>query len=140
MNPLPRTLSAVLIGVVASAALLVAPSMAAAPTAHALASSHSLTVKKGHTIRITLDTASDGGYGWVITQGRHSADFVVVSKKVVAAPHTGPTPVVGGNSRTIYTLRMTHVGYATFKAVERRSFDKTDVIDRYTLHLHIIKP
>ncbi|MCW2783910.1 MAG: hypothetical protein JWP74_427 [Marmoricola sp.] len=135
-----RSLAKVLAAVAASTALLVAPAMAAAPSAQHVAAAHNFTVKKGHTVTIKLDTATDGGFGWVITQGKHSAKFTVVSKKVVAPKQHGNPPIVGGDSTTVYKLRMTETGNATFKAVERRSFDKKAVIDRFTLHLHITKP
>ena len=102
-----------------------------------VATGSTFSVKKGHKVTITLRTATDGGYGWAIVKGKHSPKFTVLSKTVVPRKHK--PGVVGGDSNTVYVLRATATGRATFKVVERRSFDKTDVIDSYTLHLHITK-
>lgn len=142
MTSLRRILLATFLGVLTSAGVGVSPAVAVVagdPAPHAARATYapvSYTVKNGHKVTITLRTDTDGGYSWAITQGRHSPKFTVLSKKVVsqAAPGT-----VGGYSKTIYVLKVKKVGNATFQAVERRPFDKTDVINRYTLHLHITR-
>ncbi|MCZ4500910.1 MAG: hypothetical protein JWQ74_3465 [Marmoricola sp.] len=127
-SSLKRIIVLALVGALASLGLLVAPS--------ATASTHDFYVKKGHKVTITLPTAADGGYGWVITKGKNSSKFEVLSKKVVY-PKSNGTP--GGDAKTVYVLRTLAYGNATFKAVERRAFDKSDVIDSFTLKLHITK-
>lgn len=137
MSSLRRTLAAVLVGVAASTTLLVAPSTASTPvTYHQRDSGRTIHLRKGHTIRIVLRTAADGGYSWVVTRGAHSSKFTV-SSRVVSPASTGPTPVVGGYARTIFTLTATHAGTATFTAVEKRTFEPNSTIKRFTLHLII---
>jgi predicted secreted protein len=137
MTSFRRILTTASLGALASTCIAFAPAQAAGGAVHHVSyAPTSYTVKVGHKVTVTLKTASDGGYGWAITQGARSAKFTVLSKKVVSAATPG---TVGGYSRTVYVLRAKKTGNATFKAVERRSFDKTDVIDRFTLHLHITR-
>jgi predicted secreted protein len=130
-----------LVAVPASAAPSATTTAAAPPTYHLRASGRTVHVKRGHLIRISLPTASDGGYRWLVVRGKHSSTFTIVSRKVVAPPATTQdgVPSVGGYSRTVYTLRGRARGHATFKAIERRPFDKSDVIHRFTLHLHVTR-
>ena len=137
MTLLRRTLAVAVIGTLAAVGLLVAPSVAGTPTTYHLSDSgRTVTVVKGHLIRITLRTASDGGYGWVVTHGRHSTTFKIVSRAVT---QSNPPGTVGGYSVTTYTLRATARGTDTFRAIERRSFDKTDVIRRFALHITVVR-
>ncbi len=132
-----RILVAALVGVAASTSLLVAPSTASTPvTYHQRDSGRTVHVRKGHSIRIVLRTATDGGYSWVVTRGAHSSKFTE-SWVLVMQPSSGPTPIVGGDARTVFTLKATHAGTATFTAVEKRPFEPNSVIKRFTLHLII---
>ncbi|HEX4190188.1 MAG TPA: protease inhibitor I42 family protein [Marmoricola sp.] len=141
MTSVRRILTIAFIGALASTGLLAAPSMADSPVIyHHKNSGDTVKVVKGRTIQISLSTSSDGGYGWVITKGRHSGTFKVISKQVIYPPQTGTTPVVGGLTKTVYTVKATHRGTATFKAVERRSFGNKHAVDHFTLHLHVTKP
>lgn len=140
MTPLRRILTVAVIGAVTSMGLI-APSVADAPkTYHQSSSGDTVKVAKGTRIRISLVTASDGGYGWVVTRGKHSDHFKILSRRVVSPPQTGGTPTVGGYTHTVYTLLATERGTGTFKAVERRSFGDTTPIKRFTLYLRVTKP
>ncbi|HET6154276.1 MAG TPA: protease inhibitor I42 family protein [Marmoricola sp.] len=138
MNNLRRTVAFAVIVPLASVGLLAAPSVADTPkTYHHAANGRTVTVHKGATIRIDLATSADGGYTWAIVEGKHSPKFKVVSNKLDFPSTPG---VVGGTAHTVITLKATARGNATVKALERRSFDKSDVIARFTLHLHVVKP
>jgi predicted secreted protein len=111
-----------------------------APTTyHLRASGRTVRVERGHLIRVSLTTASDGGYHWVVVRGRHGTTFTILSRRVVPPPAStqNGVPLVGGDSQTVYTLRARARGYATFKAIERRPWDHSDVAHRFTLHLRV---
>jgi predicted secreted protein len=132
-------LGAVLVVVPASAAPSTSSTSAMPTTYHLRDSGRTVHVERGQLIRISLKTASDGGYRWVVVRGRHSTKFRIVSRKVVAPATVAGTPLVGAPSQTVWTLRARQRGFATFKAIERRPWAKSDVIKRFTLHLRVVR-
>jgi predicted secreted protein len=144
-----RSVAAVLVGFLVPSMLIMtgasgapATSTTTPTTYHQAASGRTVQVKKGHVIRISLTTSTDGGYGWAVVRGRHSTKFTILSRKVVHATSStvNGVPLVGGTSQTIWTIKGIARGYSTFKAVERRPWDKDHVIKRFTLHLHVTRP
>jgi predicted secreted protein len=141
---LPRRAALGVAGV-AAGTLLVALPVSATPasttssaqprTFHQAASGRTVHVERGEVLRISLRTDSDGGYRWAVVRGRHSSVFRIVSREVVPAS----TTLVGAPSRTVWTLRAIARGTATFKAVERRPWDRSDVAKRFTLRLRVTR-
>lgn len=91
-------------------------------------------VKQGSTFIIKLRTAADGGYSWVVTHGRNSKDFTILSRRVVS-----PKGMVGGYAQTIWTIRATRIGTDYFSAIERRSFEKNSTIAHFKLTITVIR-
>lgn len=139
----PAMISAALAaGVLMTTGASAAPSASATtgpPAYHQAANGRTVHLEKGHLLQISLTTASDGGYHWVVVRGKHSSKFTIVSRRVI---HPTPkmvngVPSVGGYSQTVYTIKGTSRGDATFRAIERRPWQKHMVIRRFTLHVHV---
>lgn len=131
---LRRILAALLAAALALGLTVGSATATTTPTYTAASSGKTVTIKRGTVFRISLRTAADGGYSWAVIHGRNSADFTILSRKVVQ-----PASMVGGYAHTIWTIRATHIGTDYFQAVERRSFEKNSVIARFKLTIKVVR-
>jgi predicted secreted protein len=108
--------------VVAAVAVTVFASPAAAdsmssPTVYTLANNgQTVLLSKGMIFKVSLKTASDGGYFWTFADKPDRAIVALVSKHV-----RHKAGVIGGYSHTVYTFKSVGAGSTTEKLVEKRS-------------------
>lgn len=140
MPLLPRVLLAALLAAVTSTVLLVPPgsarSTATTPVYHLSDSGRTVNVRKGSYLKIDLRASTGTAYRWVITQGRNSSIFTVVSRKTYAYPHSPGT--TGYPYHTVYTLKAVARGTGTFRAALRSSVDSS-VARRFRLYVHVTR-
>jgi predicted secreted protein len=84
-----------------------------------------------HEFKVSLETSTDGGYSWAFKQKPNSAVVKLVSKHLKSDPHKAGT--VGFGSHTIFLFRAVGRGTTSMRLVERRSFEKSNVVKRFSL-------
>jgi predicted secreted protein len=118
---------------------VVAPNAHAATTLrtyHLRDSGATIAVDNGETFRISLRTATDGGYSWAVTKHPDPKVLDLLHKTVVPLPHPGGG--VGFPSRTSYTYRGVGVGRTSVTIVERQSFAPGSTIKRFRLTIDVL--
>ncbi|HZY75116.1 MAG TPA: protease inhibitor I42 family protein [Jatrophihabitantaceae bacterium] len=101
-------------------------------------SGKTITLTKSHRLKIVLRTAVDGGFQWVITHHPNRAVVTVSKPKLTAYPH--PPGAVGFPYRTTYVVTAVGTGSARIRLAERGPGSPAQVVERFTLRLHVPAP
>lgn len=133
-----KALAALPIAAVLVATAAAVPASAAAPTVptyHLRDSGKTVSLMKGDRVRVDLKTEQDGGYAWVRRAPTGTGELTLIKKST--RPYDHPPMTVGYPYHTTYLFEATKNGPTTLRFVERRSFDKTDVIKRFRLTVNV---
>lgn len=117
-------------------ALVASDSSSTSSTYRASDSGTTVRLASGDTIKVKLKGHPSTGYTWKAPKGAGGDVFEILSRSE-RSPDQRETPMPGAASVVVYKIKAIGAGTATFKAVERRSFGKKRVADRFSLKLKV---